>query len=159
MLKEQFPEGDTALHLMVNHGPNADLHTWWQELFGIQAALCDENGRSVVEGDAVERAHRLADIFSPIERFELAQMYGDFADEWDPSEITDDDVKEIIAESGPLGSAGPLGDPVFWKRLGSSVLRRYCRIMALRIAQLEMELAQYQPEEPDTSPTSKSEDG
>lgn len=159
MLHEQFPEGDTALTLMMSHGPNADLHTWWQELFALQAALCNESGHAVAEGDPVERAMRIADVFSPVEQHELAQMYGDFADEFDPQELSDEAVKEIIADAGPLGSAGPLGDPSFWRQLGSSVLRRYCRIMVLRIAQLEMELAQYRPEDPSTSPTSRSEAG
>jgi hypothetical protein len=153
MLRVQFPEGDTALTLMMSHGPNADLHTWWQELFALQAALCNEAGAPVAEGSSVERAQRLADVFSPIERFELAQLYGDFADEYDPLQVSDDEIEEIIAD------VGPLGDPEYWRRYGSSVLRRYCRTMARRIAQLEMQLAQLQPEEPDTSPTPKSEDG
>lgn len=156
-LTEAF-DRETALKLMVEHGPNADLHTWWQELFALQAALCDEKGAPVAEGSADERASRLADVFSPIERHELATLYSEFADEHDPLDITDEQVEEIVEAEGPTL------DPGYWRQLGSRMLRRCSLTLARRLAEanhrirtLEAQIAGL--EAPETSPTHKSSGG
>lgn len=160
MLQDEFGDRDLAIDLMKTHAPNMDVHTAWQELFALQAALCAESGAPATEGSPDDRAQRMADLFSPIERYELAQLYAEFADEHDPTNISDEQIEEIVETEGPLL------DPAFWRQLGSRVLRRCSLTMAhrlseanQRIRQLESQIEELDPADPETSQTHKSSAG
>ena len=144
-LREVFTgeDQDMIVGLMREHGPNHDLQTFWTELLALQAALCNEDGTAVVEGDAEDRGRQLADDLSPIERHELARMYTDFAEEHDPTAFSDADLERIIAE----GKKNP--GPSYWRQFGSSTLRRCMATMATdlgsamrRVEELEAQVAQ-----------------
>jgi hypothetical protein len=158
-LKEQFNDEDTALDLMKNHGPNADLHVVFEELYALQAALCDEKGAPACDGNADQRVTRLADVFSVVERFELARMYGEFSDGHDPMQFDDEDIQEIIAKGDPTAGTD------YWSQYGLNTLRRCAHTLAChlmeanhRIRQLEHALVEASAE-PGTSPMPRSGDG
>ena len=154
MLRDQFDK-ETALDLLKNNPPNIDLHQWWQECYALQAALCAESGAPVAEGTADERAYQIADKFDPIERHELAELYAEFADEHDPTELSDEQVREIIATEGPMAA------PDFWKGFGSRALRRLCLILGQKLAEANARLRAMEPfpGDPETSQIDKSTAG
>lgn len=105
------------------------------EYFVIGAAMIDEHGAPVQKGPPIEVVRQLRDIVPPIERAALINAYLAFADEHDPSNLTDQDVEEIIAAEGK--SPGSIS-----QQLGSNSLRSLCATMAPRLVKAEMLVAE-----------------
>jgi len=127
MLREELGDEELARDLLKTHAPNADLQTIWTELFCLQAALCNEDGSSVIDGDPASRADEMADRFSMVERHELANLYAQFADEHDPTQFSEDDIRGIVEDGKKNRTLS------FWRQYGSNTLRRCNHTLVLEL--------------------------
>jgi len=142
MLREQFDDEPLVRELLKTHAPNNDLQAWWTELYCLQAALCLEDGAPVVEGEADARAEAMADLFTMVERADLAGRFASFAEDNDPADFSSEDIAGIV--EGGKKTPGPS----YWRRYGSNTLRRCVTTLVTdlestmaRIAELEAQVA------------------
>ena len=109
--------------------------TWqmWFETYIIGAAMTNVDGEPISRDPPDDVAQRLADTLSPIQREKWVNDYLQFADEHDPSNISDEEREEIIAEVGK-GGASTL------QQRGSNVLRSLLLSTAQELVQLRAKL-------------------
>jgi hypothetical protein len=133
-LLAQNIDKDVALVLLKEHGPNADSHVDWQESFALAACLCKEDGSPVTKAiDPQHQAEEIADTFTPIEKRDLTDRYLEFADEHDPSLLTDDEEAELIDD------VKKNQDPISLKLYGSNALRNCVLTMGKELVRLAIE--------------------
>jgi hypothetical protein len=124
-----------ALQLMET-GYGADMREDCEHIARLYACLCDEQGGPVARGSDVHDSYRrLAVKFNPLERQELIAQYLDFLDEYDPSQLDDEQIEEMIAEAGKSQDVSPL------RQYGSSALRISLLITAHQLADALARLA------------------
>jgi hypothetical protein len=126
---------------LLQAGTSADTEREWFEHYVLSAAMTDKNGSPIADGTPDEVARRLADVLTPIERSRYIDDYLAFADEHDPSNLSDEEIEEIIA------TAGKQADASIWLRHGSNSLRSLLATMAPRLYRAEVALAEYQERE------------
>lgn len=117
-----------------------DTQREWFEYYVIGAAMTDKAGAPISMDVPDDIATRLADECSPIERARLIDDYLQFADEHDPSNLSDEEQEEIIAALGK-------GEDSILQRLGSNLLRSLLATLAPRLARAEMLAAQLEERE------------
>lgn len=109
----------------------------WYEWYVLGAALTNEQGEPISMETPDEVAYQLSQKLTPIERAKYFDDYLQFADEHDPSNLTEEQVEEIIAALGK-------GADSILSRLGSNSLRSLLLSMAPRLARAEALAAKMQ---------------
>jgi len=127
MIRDEFGDEELSRDLLKAHAPNADLQTWWTELYCLQAALCNDDGSPVIDGDPAARADEMADRFSVVECHELANLYTQFADEHDPTQFSEDDIRGIVEDGKKNLTLS------YWRQFGSNTLRRCNHTLATEL--------------------------
>lgn len=125
---------------LVQAGSSADTQREWFEYYVIGAAMTDAEGAPVAMGTPDEVAFRLADETTPIERARLIDDYLQFVDENDPSNLSEEEIGEIIAALGK-------GEDSILLQQGSNALRSLLVTMGPRLARAEMMVAELQEQE------------
>jgi uncharacterized protein (DUF2236 family) len=126
---------------LLQAGASRDTEREWFHCYVLAAAMTDENGHPLGAGEHSDVAFRVNDQMAPIEREAYIDRYLEFADEYDPTTLTDDEVEEIIAAEGKLA------DGSTWKQFGSSALRSLLTTLVPRLIRAEMALEQYKEQE------------
>lgn len=123
---------------LIQAGSSADTEREWFEHYIMGAALTDNEGAPVAEGSPDEVAQMLFDTIHPIERGRMIDEYCEFADEHDPSSLSEEDIEELIAEVGKRGGGSIL------PQYGSNSLRSFCATLVPRLIKAEAALAELQ---------------
>lgn len=126
--KDAFP--------LLQASSNGDTWREWFEHYVLAAALTDEDGGPISLGSPDEVALRLMDLLTPIERGRWIDDYLSFADEHDPSNLTEAEIEEIVEAAGKTEGAS------IWQRYGSSALRNCLATMVPRLIKAEMAVAE-----------------
>lgn len=128
---------------LLQAGSSADTEREWFHAYVLAAAMCEaDNGAPLGAGPHDDVAYRLHDEMAPIEREAYIDQYLEFADEYDPTRLKDEEIEEIIA------SMGKSGDASISKRLGSNALRSLLTTLVPRLIRAEMALERFEEAEP-----------
>lgn len=123
---------------LLQAGTSADTEREWLEYHIIGAAMTAEGGGPISMDAPDDIARRLAGEITPIARGRLIEDYIQFAEEHDPTTLSEDDYEEIIAAAGKTESAST------WKLYGSNALRSLLAITVPRLIVAETALAEIQ---------------
>lgn len=138
MVDELGLEREAAYRLM-QAGSSADTEQEWYEYYTLAAAMTDAEGEPLSMDSIDDIALRLSKLCPPIERRALMVEYIQFAEEHDPTNLSDEQIEEIIAAVGK--------DAQILRQLGSNSLRNLLAIMVPRLIHAEFLLEEMQETE------------
>jgi hypothetical protein len=140
-LVEQFGLSPKDAYSLLLAGSSFDTQKEWYEYYTLAAAMVDMDGQPISMAPPDDVAYQLSKRVPPIMRARLIDDYVQFADEHDPSTITDEDIEEIIAQVGKGA-----GESI-WQQYGSNSLRSLCASTVPRLIKAEMAVAELQAAE------------